>query len=86
MKSVGEYGTKVVVQKDNVKPLVLIDDPAVVAASKADAWKIELRSQPANFPDLNVLDLVFFASLQSLQTKNIVHTTTKLVANIEEAF
>lgn len=84
--SAQRYGTEVVVQQNNAKPHVLIDDSALWVAGSEDRWKIELRSQPTSYPDLSVLGLGFFPSSQSLRIKTNDRTATELVANIEQAF
>ncbi len=37
------------------------------AALQSDGWNFALKNQPSQSPDLNVLDLCFFNSLQSIQ-------------------
>lgn len=77
---------KIVVQQDNAKPHVLLSDEAVAAACREDGWNIELRAQPANSPDCNVLDLGFFSSIQSLQIKKPATSMEGLIENIRQAF
>ena len=48
--------------------------------------RLDIRNQPANSPDLNVLDLGFFNSLQSLQLKHHTKTTEELVEIMEKVF
>ncbi|ETV78282.1 hypothetical protein H257_07874 [Aphanomyces astaci] len=55
------------IQQDNAKPHVSVNDPAVIAAGRQGGWTISLCSQPAQSPDLNVLDLGYFNAIQSLQ-------------------
>jgi hypothetical protein len=43
-------------------------------------------NQPANSPDLNVLDLGFFNAIQSLQQKKKTDNIEELVAAVQEAF
>ena len=61
-----ERGMPIFIQQDNAKTHIPVDDPEFVAAAQADGWDIRLRCQPPNSPDLNILDLGFFAALQSL--------------------
>lgn len=77
---------KIIIQQDNAKPHVSPDAPDVVQAGTADGWDISLSFQPANSPDLNVLDLGFFASIQSLQYKEAPSTIDELVAAVVKAF
>ncbi|ETI40837.1 hypothetical protein F443_13850 [Phytophthora nicotianae P1569] len=67
------------IQQDNARPHVLADDLEVAAAGCADGWAIKLVNQPAQSPDLNCLDLGFFASIQSLQSKTIPRTPDELI-------
>ncbi|ETV76562.1 hypothetical protein H257_09561 [Aphanomyces astaci] len=53
-----------------------------LASVSTDGWSFVVRCQPPNSPDLNVLDLGFFASIQTLQYKlvsrslgHVVHAT-----------
>ena len=65
-----ELRHKIIIQQDNASPHKYVGDPEVVEASKKDGWNIEVRYQPSNSPDLNILDLGFFNAIQSVQ-----HTT-----------
>ncbi|KAK9756114.1 hypothetical protein RND81_01G074300 [Saponaria officinalis] len=58
----------IIIQKDNAKPHVKSNDPEFVAVATSDGFNIQLQQQPPNSPDLNVLDLGFFRSIQSLQS------------------
>ena len=51
-----------------------------------DGWDIRGRPQPPNSPDLNVLDLGFFNSIQSLQYKTRPKNIDDLIAKVEESF
>lgn len=42
--------------------------------------------QPANSPDLNILDLGFFSAIQSLQHQTCPKTVQDLVHAVEESF
>lgn len=42
--------------------------------------------QPANSPDLNVLDLGFFSVIQSLRYKDYVRIIDELVIVVEKTF
>ncbi|KAF0688201.1 Aste57867_20167 [Aphanomyces stellatus] len=57
----------VIVQQDNAKPYVLPNDADFREAYLSDGWDMVLKCQPANLPDLNVLDLGFFRVIQTLQ-------------------
>jgi hypothetical protein len=59
----GERGMPIYIQQDNAKTHIAVDDPDFVAAAQAGGWDIRLTCQPPNSPDLNILDLGFFAAL-----------------------
>ena len=68
-----DVGQTIFIQQDNAKPYILPDDLAFVEAVANSRLKIRLMQQPANSPDLNVLDLGFFRSIHvtSLAFKNL---------------
>lgn len=86
IKEVWPSGRKVIIQQDNAGPHVKITNAAVVKAGTADGWDIRMRCQPPNSPDMNVLDLGFFSSLQSLQFKKRSRSIQQLVNHVEQAF
>ncbi|ETV96549.1 hypothetical protein H310_10260 [Aphanomyces invadans] len=59
---------RVVLQHDNATPHGSLID-ADFASVSTDRWTFVVRCQPPNSPDLFVLDLGFFASIQTLQYK-----------------
>ena len=61
-----QRGMPIYIQQDNAKTHIPVDDPEFVAAAQTGGWDIRLTCQPPNSPDLNILDLGFFAALQSL--------------------
>lgn len=73
-------------QQDNAGPHALFGDATVEAAGREGGWKIRLVCQPPNSPDLNVLDLGFFNSIQSLQYQEETFTTDDLIAAVHRAF
>lgn len=82
-----EYKQKeLIIQQDGAKAHVLCDDPVVIDACKKDGWNIRVECQPANSPDLNILDLGFFAALQSLQHEFAPNDLEELIAATEKAF
>jgi hypothetical protein len=71
---------------DNAKPHVSPTDPDVVQAGRNDGWDIRLRFQPPNSPDFNVLDLGFFAAIQSLQYRKEINSIDELIQAVYTAF
>ena len=59
-------GQTIYIQQDNAPSHVPEDDEEFARAVAHTGLDIRLVNQPANSPDLNILDLGFFASLQSL--------------------
>ena len=45
-----------------------------------------MRNQPANDPDLNILDLSFFSSILSLQEKVVTSNIDDLIKVVRNAF
>ncbi|KAK9664743.1 hypothetical protein RND81_14G064800 [Saponaria officinalis] len=76
----------IIIQQDNAKPHISGNDADFVAAATSDGFNIQLKQQPAMSPDLNVLDLGFFRSIQSLQSSKPAKTVDELVKNVQEAY
>ncbi|GMF16485.1 unnamed protein product [Phytophthora fragariaefolia] len=57
----------VVIQQDNAPAHTKPDDPQFNDAAACCGRHVELRFQPANSPDLNVLDLGLFCAIQARQ-------------------
>mmetsp|Transcript_27346 Transcript_27346/g.38668 ORF Transcript_27346/g.38668 Transcript_27346/m.38668 type:complete len:87 (+) Transcript_27346:523-783(+) len=64
-----KIGTIKIQQDDNALSHIKINDPAFLQAVAQTNLDIQLYCQPPNSPDLNVLDLGFFRSLQTMQEK-----------------
>ncbi|KAF0695681.1 Aste57867_13503 [Aphanomyces stellatus] len=83
------YSQQRAVQHDNAKAHVTVDDVELLQefdVYKKYGWSFELSPHPPNSPDLNVLDLGFFASLQSLQYRQSARSMDELIANVVAAF
>ncbi|KAF0684572.1 Aste57867_23454 [Aphanomyces stellatus] len=81
--------TQILLQHDNAKAHVTSSDAALqvkIHEYKQQGWTFELAPQPPNSPDMNVLDLGFFASLQSLQHRESAKSIDQLIANVNRAF
>ncbi|XBJ06018.1 hypothetical protein VPH35_024697 [Triticum aestivum] len=81
-----ERGMPIYVQQDNAKTHIPLDDPEFVAAAQAEGWDIRLTCQPPNSPDLNILDLGFFAALQALFQKLSPGSIEGIVLKVQQAF
>ncbi|XP_057453214.1 uncharacterized protein LOC130745087 [Lotus japonicus] len=74
------------IQQDNAPCHVSPDDEEFHRASSEGGFNICLTCQPANSPDLNVLDLGFFSAIQSLQQKKATKTVDELIEVVEDAY
>lgn len=80
------HKSNVVVQQDNARPHVNVNDREVSAKGREGDWNINLTSQPANSPDFNVLDLGYFNSIQSISQKNEYENLQDLVDAVTQSF
>ncbi|CAM0144787.1 unnamed protein product [Urochloa decumbens] len=81
-----ERGMPIFIQQDNAHTHIAVDDPAFVQAAQADGWDIRLTCQPPNSPELNVLDLGFFAAIQALFEKGTPNNITEILQKVDEAY
>ena len=78
----GSRKGEIILQQDNAKPHCSIDDELIVSECRKDGWNINFRCQPPNSPDLNVLDLGYFNSIQALQHQNAPKTIDDVWRNL----
>ena len=79
----------IIIQQDGAKAHILDNDEAFydkVEELYNDRDAVKLYTQPANSPDLNVNDLGFFASLQSIYYRTSPKNSIELIEMVEEAF
>ncbi|XP_056845974.1 uncharacterized protein LOC130497082 [Raphanus sativus] len=81
-----DRGKTIFIQQDNARTHVECGDQDFQEAASKNDFDIHLMSQPANSPDLNILDLGFFSAIQSLQHKECPKTIEDLVGAVEESF
>ncbi|XP_057418948.1 uncharacterized protein LOC130713174 [Lotus japonicus] len=74
------------IQQDNARTHISHDDDEFLKAATQDGFDIRLMCQPANSPDLNVLDLGFFNAIQSLQHKEAPKNIDQLVSAVVKSF
>ena len=74
------------IQMDNAGPHTNLVDKTIEDAGKVGGWDIRVRRQPANSPDLNILDLGFFNSIQSIQHTHSPQNITEMIEVVEHAF
>ena len=56
----GDWKKRMYIQMDNAPPHPLEIDRIVEAEAKKQGLDLKIKQQPANLPDMNVLDLGFF--------------------------
>ena len=76
----------IIIQQDNAKPHIDCNNAEFMQAASKDGFDIRLICQPPNSPDLNVLDLGFFRSIQDLQHEKAPTTIEELVAAVKQSF
>src|SRR3954471_6502390 len=81
-----DVGTTIFIQQDNARPHVLPNDAGFLEAVQQTDLDIRLLQQPPNSPELNVLDLCFHRSLQSLTDSRAPMNIQELVHGVEEEF
>lgn len=74
------------IQQDNAPSHVPRDDPAFLHAVAQTGLDIRLMQQPANSPDMNILDLGLFASLQSMTDALVSNNLDQLIRNVEQQY
>ncbi|XP_047312720.1 uncharacterized protein LOC124916029 [Impatiens glandulifera] len=72
-------GTNIVIQQNNTRPHFSDDDIQWRAVASSDGFNIHLMQQPALSPDLNVNDLGWFRTLQSIQEEEAPMNVDELV-------
>jgi hypothetical protein len=82
----GERHLLIFIQQDNAKTHIDVNDQAFMQAAQADGWDIRLTCQPPNSPDHNVLELSFFAAIQTLFEKGTSNKIDEIVSIVEKAF
>jgi hypothetical protein len=81
-----QMGELIRIQQDNAKPHCLEEDVDIQAAGQEGGWNIMLDNQPAQSPDLNVLDLGYFRSIQTLQQQTECSTQKQLIKLVKDSW
>jgi hypothetical protein len=79
-------GETIWIQQDNARTHVEPNDEAFLAAVAQTGLDIRIFNQPPNSPDLNVLDLGFFSSLQSMTFLTNSRNMDELIQNVQDKF
>ncbi|KAK9723962.1 hypothetical protein RND81_05G037300 [Saponaria officinalis] len=77
---------RIYIQQDNAKPHILPQDLDFLSVANLDGFDINLVCQPPNSPDLNILDLEFFRSIQTLQHKKCPESILELIESVGKAY
>jgi hypothetical protein len=77
---------KILIEQDNATSHIPISNLEFHEVAKKGGWDFQLFAQPPNSPDCNILDLGFFAGIQSLQRKNNCKNMDQLICVVKEAF
>ena len=74
------------IQQDNARPHIGPTDVEFTAAAERLELNTRLVCQPPNSPDLNVLDLGFFTSIQALQYEEAPSNIDELIDVVQSSF
>ncbi|XP_057530102.1 uncharacterized protein LOC130808661 [Amaranthus tricolor] len=80
------FSKDIIIQQDNAKPHIAPNDKEFVDEASKDGFNIQLVQQPPNSPDMNVLDLGFFRSIQALQFQKAAYNVRQLLKAVNLAF
>lgn len=81
-----DIGSPIFIQQDNARTHIDCDDEDFRRAALQSGFDIRLMCQPANSPDLNILDLEYFSAIRSLQHKESPNSVDELVKAVEKSF
>lgn len=74
------------IQQDNARLHADPNDKEFVEAAVVDGYDIQLCYQPPNSPDMNVLDLGYFRTIQSLQQEEALSSIEELMEAVDKSF
>ncbi|XP_021755468.1 uncharacterized protein LOC110720729 [Chenopodium quinoa] len=74
------------VQQDNATQHLQLHDIEFRNAANTEGFNIHLIAQPPNSPDLNVLDLGFFNTIQAIQHQQAPRNVDELVSAVKYAY
>ncbi|XP_074337431.1 uncharacterized protein LOC141674619 [Apium graveolens] len=82
----GDRNITITIQQDNARTHVDPNDEEFRLAVSRYGLNVQIRCQPPNYPDLNILDLGFFNAIQSLHQKDPARIVDDLVIAVKKAF
>lgn len=74
------------IQQDNARTHVPPNDLEFQAAVAQTGLDIQIFYQPSNSPDMNILDLGLFSSLQSLTHRKSCRNIDELIKNVDKEY
>ncbi|XP_010683692.1 uncharacterized protein LOC104898329 [Beta vulgaris subsp. vulgaris] len=77
---------EIYIQQDNARPHIHASDPEFMAAATQNGFNIQLINQPAQSPDLNVLDLGFFRAIQALKYQSFPKNLDELILRVQDCY
>ncbi|XP_074378293.1 uncharacterized protein LOC141719818 [Apium graveolens] len=83
---VSEGHKTIYIQQDNARTHITQDDPEWQQVHKQGDFTFYMVQQPPNSPDLNILDLGFFRSIQSLMHKKMPKDVDDMLNAVHQAF
>ena len=81
-----DAGQTIWIQQDNAPSHVPAHDEQFATAVTQTGFDIRIMKQPPNSPDMNALDLGFFASLQSKAYEKVSRNLDDLIQNVKKEF
>ena len=75
----------VYIQQDNARTHIQPDDPVFLTEAARGGWDIKMVFKPPNSPDTNVLDLGWFASIQSMFQKKMPKTLAEILEKVNQS-
>lgn len=83
---VGKRNGTIYLQQDNASPHACAEAAVATAGLDKYGWDIRVSRQPAKSPDLNILDLGYFNSIQALQHKKRAYNVDTLIEAVEQSY
>ena len=79
-------GAHIVLQHDNATPHRVTTMPNMMAALVEGGFHMTFAPQPAQSPDMNILDLGYFRSIETLHFQNDCTTVQDLLDSVQTSF
>lgn len=76
----------ILLQQDNARPHISDSDLEFKEAATKNGFNIQLVFQPPQSPDLNILDLCLFRSVQSIQHQSFPKNLDELITRVQDAY